>query len=70
MKKEQDKWTNTLKVIKPDLKKGDYRVALESVDEFLTKSEFPQVRLSALMMKAKCCFGAWQDKRKCETKYY
>lgn len=64
MKKEQDKWCNTFKNIEPLLKKQDYENALELMNGFLKNTSFPQARLPALMVKAKCCFGAWRQKRK------
>ena len=64
MRKEQDKWCNTFKSIEPLMNKKDYESALELMNEFLKNTSFAQVRLPALMVKAKCCFGAWRQKRK------
>lgn len=66
MKKEQERWNNVREAAKPYLDEGHYVSSLKSIDGFLAKSEFPQVRHPALMMKAKCCFGAWHDTRKCQ----
>lgn len=46
------------------MNKKDYESALELMNEFLKNTSFAQVRLPALMVKAKCCFGAWRQKRK------
>jgi len=64
IKKEEDKWNNVSKAVEPHLNRRNYDVALKLIDEFLTSSQFPRICHPALMTKAKCCFGAWQDQRK------
>ncbi|XP_078360877.1 putative ATP-dependent RNA helicase DDX60 [Oculina patagonica] len=63
MKREEDKWNHALNCIESRVNKRNYITALESVEEFLSHTKFPQQRLPALMKKAMCCFGAWQDER-------
>ncbi|KAJ7386930.1 putative ATP-dependent RNA helicase ddx60 [Desmophyllum pertusum] len=63
MKREEEKWNYALKVIEAHFNRRNYIAALEFVEEFLSHSKFPQRRLPALMKKAMCCLGAWQDER-------
>ena len=62
--RDQEKWKRILCEIEKSLKSGNYSVALQLVDKFLTDCKSPDSSFQALMKKAQTCLDAWQSIRK------
>ncbi|PFX17719.1 putative ATP-dependent RNA helicase DDX60 [Stylophora pistillata] len=61
--KDEEKWQHFKKEIASNLKKDNHDTVLQLVDKYLADGKSPDLRLYALMEKAKTCMAAWQHTR-------
>lgn len=62
--KHQEKWHSVSEMFDSNLTKNNYDTALEVIDKYESECKSPQLRLQALIKKARGSFEAWKHTSK------